>query len=54
MPLDPEEKPREFLIIILAVGLKIFGNKQWNKEDYFTEAQNFIDEAERRFGNLNK
>lgn len=53
MALDPEKKPREFLTIILATGLKIFANKPWADAEYFDAAEKFIQEAERRYGKLN-
>jgi hypothetical protein len=53
MPLNPDEKPKEFLIIILAVGLKVFGNKPWSDEQHFEAAEKFIAEAEKRYGKLN-
>lgn len=53
MALDPENKPREFLILLVATGLKIFGNKPWGPADYFIEAESFVAEAEKRYGRLN-
>lgn len=54
MPLDPDKKPKEFLTILVAIGLKIFANKPWSDSDYFIAAENFIQEAENRYGKLNK
>lgn len=54
MALDPDEKPKEFLTILIATGLKIFGNKAWSNKEYFEEAERFVDEAEKRYGKLNK
>ncbi len=53
MPMDPDTNPREFLIIALAVGIKIFGNKPWSSAEHFQEAERFISEAESRYGKLN-
>ena len=53
MPLNPEEKPREFLIILVATGLKIFGNKPWSNEEHFQAAEQFVAVAEQRYGKLN-
>lgn len=53
MALNPDEKPREFLIIILAVGMKILGNQSLSDEETFKQAESFIDEAEKRYGKLN-
>lgn len=53
MPLDPDKKPREFLIIILAVGMKIFGNRPWSAAEHLDAAENFIDQVEKRYGKLN-
>jgi hypothetical protein len=53
MPLNPEEKPREFLIILVATGLRIFGNKAWSDSEHFDAAEKFVAEAEKRYGKLN-
>ena len=53
MALDPDEHPKEFLTVIIAAGLMIFGNKPWSTEQYFDAAEKFIAEAERRVGKLN-
>lgn len=52
MALNPEEKPREFLILVVATGLKIFANKPWSNKEYFDAAESFVQEAERRYGRL--
>jgi hypothetical protein len=53
MALDPENKPREFLIILVATGLRIFGNKPWDDSQHFDAAEKFVAEAEKRYGKLN-
>jgi hypothetical protein len=53
MALDPENKPKEFLVILVATGIKIFGNKPWSDTDIFTAAEKFVAEAEQRYGKLN-
>lgn len=53
MPLNPDEKPKEFLTILLAVGLKIFGNKPWSDQEIFVAAEKFVRETEDRYGKLN-
>jgi hypothetical protein len=53
MPLDPEQKPREFLTVLVAAGLLIFGNKPWSIEQCFDNAERFMGEAEKRVGRLN-
>lgn len=53
MPLDPENKPREFLVVIVAAGLRVFGNKPWSDAEYFKAAESFVAEAEQRYGKLN-
>jgi hypothetical protein len=53
MALNPDEKPKEFLCIVLAVGLKVFGPQAWSDEDRFNAAEKFIAEAEKRYGKLN-
>jgi hypothetical protein len=52
MALDPNDKPKEFLILIVATGLKIFGNKPWSNKQYFEEAAAFVAEAEKHVGKL--
>jgi len=47
-----KDDARKLLSIIVATGLKIFGNKSWSNADYFVEAENFVAEAERRHGKL--
>jgi len=51
--LNPDEKPKEFLTILLATGLKIFGGKSWENKDYFDAAEKFVAEAEMRYGKFN-
>ncbi len=53
MPMDMDTNPREFLIIVLAIGIKIFGNKPWSSAEHFQEAEKFIGEAESKYGRLN-
>jgi hypothetical protein len=53
MALNPDENPKEFLIIIVATGLRIFGNKPWSVEEHFEVAERFVEEAEKRYGKLN-
>lgn len=53
MALNPENKPREFLIILVAIGLCIFGNKSWSDAEYFDAAERFVSVAEQRYGKLN-
>jgi hypothetical protein len=52
MALNPEEKPKEFLIILVATGLRIFGSPN-SDEGYFVQAEKFVNEAEKRYGKLN-
>ena len=53
MVLNPEEKPKEFLTILVALGLRLFGPNAWTDEDRFNAAEKFVAEAERRYGKLN-
>lgn len=53
MPLDPDEKPREFLTVLVAAGLLIFRPNVNDDGDVFKAAEEFVAEAERRFGKLN-
>lgn len=53
MPLDPEKKPRDFLIVLMSAALRIFSDKPWSTEQYFDAAEKFINEAEQRYGKLN-
>lgn len=52
MPLDPEEKPREFFIIVVAAAMKVFSNKPWSDAQHLDAAEKFVDEVERRYGKL--
>jgi hypothetical protein len=45
MAINPDEKPREFAILILACGLRIFGNKPWSDAEHFEAAEKFVTEA---------
>lgn len=53
MALDPENKPKEFLTILVAAGLLIFGNRNWSIVETFGQAEAFVREAESRYGRLN-
>lgn len=53
MAVNPDEKPREFLAILVATGLRLFGHQAWTDEDRFNAAEKFVAEAERRYGKLN-
>lgn len=53
MPLDPDEKPREFLVLLVAMGLRIFGDKVAADAACFNAAESFVAEAENRYGKLN-
>ena len=53
MPLDPDTNPKAFLTILVAAGLLIFSAKTNGPVDAFARADDFISEAERRFGKLN-
>lgn len=53
MAFDPEQKPREFVALLVAAGLLIFGNKPWSMEQIFDSAERFVKEAEQRYGKLN-
>jgi hypothetical protein len=53
MALNPDDKPKEFLTILVAAGLLIFGNKPWSVPDHFTHAEAFVAEVEKRYGRLN-
>lgn len=52
MPFNPDEKPKQFLTMLVAAGLKIFGNKPWSNEQYFNAAEDFVKEMESRYGKL--
>jgi hypothetical protein len=54
MPLDPEDKPREFLIILLSVGLKVFANKPWSDDQICENAERFVSLLEQKYGKLNR
>ena len=49
-PAEPDAKL--FLTIALAAALKLWGPKQWKDEGYFKQAEDFIAEAEARYGKL--
>jgi hypothetical protein len=53
MALDPYKMPREFITVIVAAGLLIFGNKPWSTGETFDAAEKFVAEAERRYGKMN-
>lgn len=53
MALDPENKPKEFLTLIVATGLFIFRPHPGGATEAFNAAEEFIAEAERRTGKLN-
>jgi hypothetical protein len=53
MALDPDDKPKEFLTIIIATGLKVFGNRLWDDKDCLNAAEKFVAEIEQRYGKLN-
>lgn len=53
MALDPENRPREFLTILVAAGLLLFGNKLWSTAEHFDAAEKFVKEAETRYGRMN-
>lgn len=50
MPFDPDEKPREFLIILLA-ALR-FACRDDQPSICFRQAENFVEEVERRYGKI--
>lgn len=51
--LDPEEKPREFLTMLLAAGLMVFKTPSPTPENALDTAAEFVAAAEKRFGPLN-
>lgn len=54
MPLDPDKNPKDFIVLIIAVGLKVFANKPWSDKEHFEAAERFVEEAEKRYGKLNQ
>ena len=52
MALNPDETPREFLIVLIAAGLKVFGNKPLSIPEHFDVAEKFVAEAEARYGKI--
>jgi len=48
MPLDPDSKPREFLIVLIAAGVFIF--KSVGPKEAFDKATEFVAEAEKLIG----
>ena len=53
MPLDPETQPRELITILVAAGMLIFRPGVSGPSEAFKAAEEFVAEAERRFGKLN-
>ena len=53
MPLNPDEKPREFLMVLVAAGLMIFNQKIYGASEAFRAAQEFVAETEKHVGALN-
>lgn len=54
MPLpDPDQKPREFLLVLVAASLLIFNSKIYGASEAFSAAEQFVSEAEKRVGRLN-
>lgn len=50
MALNPEEKPREFLIMVIAALRFALTPNDVGAVDCFGEAEAFVIEAERRYG----
>jgi hypothetical protein len=53
MPFNPDEKPKEFLTVLVAAGLLIFQPKVFGTAEAFKLAEEFVAEAEKRTGKLN-
>lgn len=53
MPIDPDTNPKAFLTIAVAAGLLIFRQNVFGASEAFKLADEFVTEAERRFGKLN-
>jgi hypothetical protein len=53
MPLDPETNPKAFLTILIAAGALIFKSNVPDAKAAFVVADEFVVEAESRFGKLN-
>lgn len=53
MPLDPDNKPREFITVLVAAGLLIFSAEVNGPADAFATAEQFVAETEKRVGKLN-
>ncbi len=53
MPLDPENKPREFLTVLVAAGLLIVRQNVLGAADAYKAAEEFVAGTERRIGKLN-
>jgi hypothetical protein len=54
MPLDPDENPREFLTILLAMGMRMFRSGSGTDAQVFEDAEKFVAEAEKRYGPMNR
>lgn len=53
MPLNPDDKPKEFLTVLVAAGLMIFRQNVYGASEAFKAAEEFVAEAEKRVGKLN-
>ena len=53
MALDLDADPKGFMTILVAAGLLIFRPGVQSPKEAFKTADEFVDEAERRFGRLN-
>ena len=51
MALNPEDKPREFPILVIAA--LSFAFSEQTPVNVFDEAEKFVEEAERRYGPVN-
>jgi hypothetical protein len=54
MALDPDAVPREALVILVAAGLRVFSMYSEPNGTCFDRAEEFVAEAEKRYGKLNK
>jgi hypothetical protein len=50
--IDPTEKPREFLATVLAAALLVFNDQVHGSSEAFKVAEEFITEAEKRYGKI--
>jgi len=53
MKLNSDKNPKEFLILLLSAGIKVFGNKNnLTNDEIINDAEDFINKIEQKFGKI--